>query len=521
MAASILIVEDTPSLATVYQVQLARAGIASTIVGDGQSAIDAILSRPYDAMLLDLQLPDMDGLAVLQALSEQGANVTTIMITAHGSVQTATNAMRLGAYDFLMKPVSEDRLIDCIQNALKQKDILPEPERSLGSEQKNHMPDAPKSLEQVTKEASDRNPRAKGRNNKGQGKQKGQANLGFVGSSPAMQAIYGMIRSVAASQAAVFITGESGTGKEICAQAIHQAGPRKAGPFIALNCAAIPKDLIESELFGHRKGAFTGATADRLGAVFSANGGTLFLDEICEMDIALQSKLLRFLQTGQIQRVGDDRVQNVDIRVVCATNRTPIEEVAAGRFREDLYYRLHILALNLPPLRDRGHDAVELAEFFLLKAAEKEGKSFSSIDEEGRAWLSSQPWPGNVRQLENLVRSAVVMNEGSVLTAAMLQTMPLAASGGIPPSPAAPLVGQAGHASPAAMPETGPSIGHGSDYRVDLSRSYFQIEREILEAVIALHDGSLPKAAKSLDLSPSTLYRKRDAWQDSDLLSDG
>lgn len=508
MTASILIVEDTPSLATVYQVQLARAGIASTIVGNGQAAIDAIHSRPYDVMLLDLQLPDMDGLDVLAALSEQGSKVTTIMITAHGSIQTATKAMRAGAYDFLMKPVSDDRLVECVKNALRQNDIGSESQPLTGGDTVIEEPQKPQKPQKTTRQPD---------------KIATTKSHGFVGSSQKMKAIYQMINSVASSQAAVFITGESGTGKEICAQAIHDASPRSAGPFIPLNCAAIPKDLIESELFGHRKGAFTGATNDRQGAVLSANGGTLFLDEICEMDITLQSKLLRFLQTGQIQRVGDDKIQTVDVRVVCATNRIPIEEVAAGRFREDLYYRLHILAIALPPLRDRDGDVLELADFFIKRAAKTEGKSFTSIDETSRAWLLNQNWPGNVRQLENLVHSAVVMNEGSVLTAQMLASLPLAQASGSPaPAPVTPL-------TPPIIPQSSdlPTIaetastysGQGpSLYEIDLSRSYLEIERDILEAVIELHGGSLPKAAKSLDLSPSTLYRKRDAWEDQDLL---
>ena len=513
MTSSILIVEDTPSLATVYQVQLARAGIASTIVGDGQSAIDAVHSRPYDVMLLDLQLPDMDGLEVLDALSAQGSDVTTIMITAHGSVQTATRAMRLGAYDFLMKPVAEDRLVECVRNALRQNDLqgdLPAPalDQPLATPLRTSQKPASKKVR--TKE------------NKGQGsKGQGSKGKGFVGSSPQMQAVYETIERVAASQAAVFITGESGTGKEICAQSIHNESPRSDGPFIALNCAAIPKDLIESELFGHRKGAFTGATSDRQGAILSANGGTLFLDEICEMDIALQSKLLRFLQTAQIQRVGDDKVQNVDIRVVCATNRTPIEEVAAGRFREDLYYRLHILAIALPPLRDRGGDVVELAEFFVKRAARAENKAFQAIDEASKAWLMAQSWPGNVRQLENLIHSAVVMNEGTVIRAEMLKALPLAQSGN-GSIESTMLTSAPSDGVMEAQERDNPQQQSGQQqwYEVDLSKSYLEIERDILEAVIALHGGSLPKAAKSLDLSPSTLYRKRDAWEDLDILAD-
>lgn len=509
MTASILVVEDTPSLATLYQVQLARAGLASTVVSTGQEAIEAISARPYDVLLLDLQLPDMSGHDVLQHLADSGSTLTTIMITAHGSVKVAIEAMRLGAYDFLMKPVAEDRLLESVQNALKHNAV-----------QAEEAPPAPQSAP---------DPAPSGETARKKAIKPGQ--LGFVGSSPAMKKIYQMINSIARSQAAVFITGESGTGKEICAHAIHTASPRSDGPFIALNCAAIPRDLIESELFGHRKGAFTGATTDRVGAVFSANGGTLFLDEICEMDIALQSKLLRFLQTGQIQRVGDDKVQTVDIRVVCATNRVPIEEVAAGRFREDLYYRLHILALPLPPLRDRGADILELADFFVEKASKREGKPAAKLDDNAKRWLMSQNWPGNVRQLENLVHSMIVLNDGDRITADMLASMPLAnvimsqQQASIPQAPAPQQIAPPSIVAPASFQTDSPSLTETGtaipgQLTIDLGRTYADMEREILEAVISLNDGSLPKAAKSLDMSPSTLYRKRDAWQDQDSLAE-
>ncbi|MCV6576327.1 MAG: sigma-54 dependent transcriptional regulator [Cohaesibacter sp.] len=496
MTASILIVEDTPSLATLYQVQLAKAGLSSTIVATGQEAIHAIHDRPYDVMLLDLQLPDMTGCDLLKALSQQGCALTTIMITAHGSINIATEAMRLGAYDFLMKPVSQERLLESIKNALEVNSVRAVATAETADAIANSVTDHSKKAAKTKTEAET----------------EGFEGSGFVGSGPAMQAIYKMIPNIAKSKAFVFITGESGTGKEICAHAIHAASNRSDGPFIALNCAAIPSELIESELFGHKKGAFSGATSDRLGAVLSANGGTLFLDEICEMDIALQSKLLRFLQSAQVQRVGDDKVQNVDIRVICATNRIPLQEVAAGRFREDLYYRLHILAIALPALRERGGDILELADFFLKKACKQEGRKKRVLDESAKSWLLRHSWPGNVRQLENLIHSAIVIHDAPILSAALLQSLPLGQEGAINNGP----VHQDDPALLSSSHEQGPSAS-APCLQIDLSKSYCEIEREILEAVISLHDGSLPKAAKSLDMSPSTLYRKRDAWQDQDL----
>ncbi|MCV6545849.1 MAG: sigma-54 dependent transcriptional regulator [Cohaesibacter sp.] len=492
MTASILIVEDTPSLATLYQVQLAKAGLSSTIVATGQEAIHAIHDRPYDVMLLDLQLPDMTGCDLLKALSQQGCALTTIMITAHGSINIATEAMRLGAYDFLMKPVSQERLLESIKNALEVNSVRATGTTETADTMANSVSDHQrKSTKTETKPFE---------------------GSGFVGSGPAMQAIYKMIPNIAKSKAFVFITGESGTGKEICAHAIHAESNRSDGPFIALNCAAIPSELIESELFGHKKGAFSGATSDRMGAVLSANGGTLFLDEICEMDVALQSKLLRFLQSSQVQRVGDDKVQCVDIRVICATNRIPLQEVAAGRFREDLYYRLHILAIALPALRERGEDILELADFFLKKACKQESRTKRTLDDSAKSWLLRHSWPGNVRQLENLIHSAIVIHDAPILSAALLQSLPLGQEGANHSGHAH----QDDHALVPSSHEQGLSTT-APCLQIDLSKSYCEIEREILEAVITLHDGSLPKAAKSLDMSPSTLYRKRDTWQDQDL----
>lgn len=527
--ARILIVEDMLSLAMLYQHQLQKAGLESDIHQTGQEALTALQTGQYEVMLLDLQLPDMDGYQLLDQLKEMDIQITTIMITAHGSVNTAVTAMRHGAYDFIMKPVAAERLVTTLKNALERSE--------LHTTVKTLAPGGDQ-----------------------------QGFFGFIGSSLQMQSVYKMIESVAQSQAAVFVTGESGTGKEICAHAIHKAGPRRKGPFIAINCAAIPKDLIESEMFGHRKGAFTGANSDRNGAALSADGGTLFLDEICEMDINLQSKLLRFLQTGQVQRVGEDKLHQVNVRVVCATNRHPMTEVAAGRFREDLYYRLHVLAIPLPPLRERGADVIDIAEFFLMKAAEEEQKNFKGFDAGAQEWLLAHNWPGNVRELENLVRNIVVMHEGPMVTAEMFPasigsfTSPFAATASAITGPAmgTPIMsnnmgGDNGLHAPAHMPNrlhavmphpVGPdnlvplsggmptiygqqeNVGHIADQPIthdaqatltlNINRPFQEIERDIIEAVIKNCEGSLPKAAKMLNVSPSTLYRKRESWEVQD-----
>ncbi|MDH3740175.1 MAG: sigma-54 dependent transcriptional regulator, partial [Hyphomicrobiales bacterium] len=322
---------------------------------------------------------------------------------------------------------------------------------------------------------------------------------GFIGASDAMRAVYHKIRSVAQSKASVFITGDSGTGKELCAEAVHALSPRAAGPFVAINCGAIPKDLMESEIFGHLKGSFTGAISDREGAARLADGGTLFLDEICEMDLALQTKLLRFLQTGLIQRVGSAATEEVDIRVICATNRSPMDEVRTGRFREDLYFRLHVLPVHLPPLRERGQDTLEIARHFLKQFAIEEGKGFKLFSREAEQALTAHDWPGNIRELQNAVRQAVVLYDGETIERHMLDQL-------ICKDKEAP---------------TGPELDVG-DLReagdVPVSRSFtgmelWQIEKQAIEGTIAACDGSIPKAARVLGVSPSTIYRKKEAWE--------
>lgn len=315
---------------------------------------------------------------------------------------------------------------------------------------------------------------------------------GFIGTSTAMQVVYRMIGQAAASKATVFITGESGTGKEVCASAIHRLGLRASKPFVALNCAAIPRDLIESEVFGHVKGAFTGATSDREGAALRADGGTLFLDEICEMDLGLQGKLLRFLQTGEFNRVGGSKTEKVDVRIIAATNRDPLAEVEAGRFREDLYYRLHVIPVMLPALRERGRDVLELSRHFLKIYAAEEHKGFSGFAPEVEQMLQSYDWPGNVRQLQNIIRNIVVLHDGERVLPDMV------------PSP----VGGR-WARPQGFRRSAPA---GNTTAI---RPLAEVEREAIEDAVRLCDGNIPKAAVLLGISPSTLYRKRMSWADA------
>ena len=457
---SILLIEDTVPLARVY-IEYMRAESYNVIhVETGQAAMAALEEAIPDAVVLDLKLPDMDGLDILRHCRERAPDTSVVVITAHGSVNTAVDAMRQGAFDFIVKPFNAARLNVTLRNALERKTLT--------------------RIVEVYRKNLDRD-----------------RFYDFIGASAEMQAVYRTIESVAASKASVFITGESGTGKELAADAIHRASPRRGRPFIALNCAAIPKDLLESEIFGHVKGAFTGATADRTGAAMSADGGTLFLDELCEMPLDIQVKLLRFIQTGTVQAVGGSRSEKVDVRFVCATNRDPLAEVEAGRFREDLYYRLHVVPLHLPALRDREEDSVLIARHFLKEYSAEEGRSFAGFTPEVEAVFRAYDWPGNVRQLQNVVRNVVVLHDGQLVEPRMLPE-PLksrAVEGPVVPAAPAPAVVPAG--TPAAV----------------TIRPLWLVEKELIQQALRQCGDDVPKAATLLEISPSTIYRKLQQWK--------
>ncbi|WP_343560173.1 sigma-54-dependent transcriptional regulator [Kiloniella sp. b19] len=501
-ASPILLIEDTVSLSAVYLAYLAKAGYKADHVETGQAALKALDAGQYSLVLLDLQLPDMNGLDILSRLKdkrEQGhlGGLEVVVITSNASVDVAVDSMRLGAYDFLEKPFSAERLIVTIRNALER----------------NRLSKMVKAIQGRT------------------------SFHGFVGSSLPMQAVYRMIDAAASSKATVFIMGESGTGKEVCAEAIHKSSQRNDGPFVPINCAAIPRDLMESEIFGHVKGAFTGAVSNREGAAQQAHGGTLFLDEICEMDLDLQSKLLRFVQTGAFQKVGSTKLQNVDIRIVCATNRDPLKEVAEGRFREDLYYRLHVIPINLPPLRERASDVLDIAEYFMSLYAKEEGKAFSVLSAEVKDRFLDYSWPGNIRQLQNVMRNTIVLHQGERIELSMLpvpvgdRASEIAGEGGGPEGgdPGVPgIAGNIGVAGadrslPGQFVEQGwPFPGEWDTFGQALFLQLFsaeqeelplwKIERTIIESMIEACDGQVAKAAKRLGVNPSTLYRKKQQW---------
>ncbi|MFG6136668.1 sigma-54-dependent transcriptional regulator [Halomonas sp. B23F22_10] len=466
----VLIIEDTVSLALTFAGQLEAAGCTVEMADSGAEARQQLTRspRPFDVILLDLNLPDGDGLELLESTPQMARDASVVVITADGSISRAIQAMRSGAYDFLVKPVAPERLTTTVVRAGQHRML----EREV----------------QVARRIKKRD-----------------RFQGFVGGSDAMQVVYRAIENVANSRATVFVTGESGTGKEVTAEAIHAISQRSKGHFVAINCGAIPENLLESELFGHVKGAFTGALDNRVGAAKEADGGTLFLDEICEMELKLQVKLLRFLQTGMIQRVGSSRPEAVNVRVVCATNRDPAAEVQAGRFREDLFYRLSVLPIELPPLRERGDDVVLLAQAFLDRFAAEEGKAFDPLDAAAVDQLRRYAWPGNVRELQNTMRRAVVMNPGPALSLAPL--LPREASPVPQATPASP--GGLGAVPSDAALLDGSSVDPEAAFD---GMTLAQIERRVIERAISLNHGSVPGAARVLAVSPSTLYRKLERW---------
>jgi len=486
----ILIVEDDRAMATVYQSYLVGDAYNVTLAETGYDALQRIDQGDLDGVLLDLTLPDLNGLEILRHIQQQSLPVEVIVTTGDCSMNTAIEAMQLGARDYLVKPFNKDRLLTTLKNCFENQNLQRIVETYREEIDRNHF-------------------------------------CGFIGSSLAMQRVYQVIDSAATSQATVFITGESGTGKEVCAEAIHQRSERSKAPFIAINCGAIPKDLIESEIFGHVKGAFTGAVSDRDGAARAAHGGTLFLDEICEMELALQSKLLRFLQTGTLQKVGSDRTEKVDVRIVCASNKDPLSEVQAGHFREDLYYRLHVLPIHLPPLRERDNDVIEIARSFL------EQKEFSHFEPDTELIFSNYHWPGNVRQLQNVVRNIVVLHNGSTVTSCMLPP-PLDGSTELSRNPrpaptmrsdmrAEPPQTQITPTVPPIAPTTAPPVEFSSnptlpgavaeDNLARLIRPIAELEREAIERAIDLCEGNIPTAAHYLKISAATIYRKRNSWK--------
>jgi DNA-binding NtrC family response regulator len=468
--ARIMMVEDSESLSAVYSAYLADRPYSVVTAADLEAARRALARQQPDIVLLDIELPDGSGMDLLDKLVALESPPQVIVMTAHGTSDMAVESIRRGAFDFLTKPFDASRLQVTVENAVSQMQLGVRA-RELASLQREHY-------------------------------------CGFIGKSLAMQAVYKTIDSLATSTATGFVIGESGTGKELAAEAIHQQSDRAKKPFIAINCGAIPSELMESELFGHVKGAFTGAISDREGAAGIADGGTLFLDEVCEMSLELQKKLLRFIQTGTFRKIGSNTLQKVDVRFVCATNRDPIEEVRQGRFREDLFYRLHVVPVRMPPLRERDDDLIMIASHFLRHFSESEGRSFRGFTPEAVDALRRYPWPGNVRQLQNAMHQLVVLHEGEFVERDMLAAE---IQGGVIDAPMDLSTEIPKHEVNEA--EAATKLPAHRRLRETVEPLWL-VERRAIEEAIDACGGNVNRAAGLLEVAPSTLYRKLTQWRE-------
>jgi len=472
----ILVVDDDPVQRRLLENMAQKFGYTALTAESGEQALRILTEGPrVDCMVLDLVMPDLDGLAVLARMREAGSAIPVIVQTAHGGIDNVISAMRAGAVDFVVKPASAERLQVSIRNALSTSALAGELQRMKRSQ---------------------------------------SGTLTFkdiVTRSAAMRPVLKNAEKAAASTIPVLIEGESGVGKEIIARAIHGSGERRAKPFVAVNCGAIPDNLVESILFGHEKGAFTGATEQHAGKFVEASGGTLFLDEVGELPPAAQVKLLRAVQEGEVQPVGGKKPVKVDVRLVSATNRDLIADVKAGRFREDLFYRLHVFPISVPPLRERPEDIADLARHFLARFGAEEGKSIRAITSEALALLSAYGWPGNVRQLENAVFRAVVLAEGSAIGIAEFpQIAALTQGAGETPviehAPALVAIPELFHIAPRITPDT-PDMMTLLDSNGQV-RPIEEIEAEVIRFAINHYRGQMSEVARRLRIGRSTLYRK-------------
>ncbi|WP_374079486.1 sigma-54-dependent transcriptional regulator [Bdellovibrio bacteriovorus] len=444
MKSRILVVDDEESIREFLEIMLKKEGYEVTLAEDGQKAKDLLTKKTFDMIISDLQMPHVTGIELLKHVKESYPDTVFMLITAFGTTETAVEAMKMGAYDYLTKPFKIDEVRLNIQNALRSRNLEVE-NRSLKKE--------------LVKEYSFQN---------------------MVGNSPAMHSIYDMVKRVSQTPTNVLITGESGTGKEVVAKAIHYNGPLKDRPFVTVNCGAIPENLMESEMFGHKKGSFTGAVADKAGLFEVADGGTLFLDEVGELPLTIQVKLLRAIQERVIRRVGATDDNKVDVRIIAATNRNLEEMVQKGGFRQDLFYRLNVINIKTPGLRDRRDDIPLLANHFLKKYNERLGKNIGAISADAMEILKKYDYPGNVRELENLIERTVALEGGATI---LPESLP-------------PMVNTSSGRKMASSNEI--EIG---DDGVDLDKVMGQIEKELLIKAIHAAGGVKKRAAKLLHIS--------------------
>ena len=471
MSATVLIVDDDPVQCRLLEAMASRFGYRALTADGGDAAMRLMTGgdEHIDGVVLDLVMPDLDGLGVLSRMREAGLDIPVIVQTAHGGIDNVVSAMRAGAADFVVKPTSPERLQVSLRNALAARALAGELQRL----RRKH--DGTLTLADVITRAA------------------------------AMRLALKAAEKAAASAIPVLIEGESGVGKELIARAIHGSGARRAKPFVAVNCGAMPENLVESILFGHEKGAFTGATDKHIGKFVEADGGTLFLDEVGELPPAAQVKLLRALQENEVEPVGARKPVTVDVRIISATNRDLIADVKAGRFREDLFYRLHVFPIFVPPLRQRADDIPELARHFLTRIAAEEGKPLRGINAEALRLLTGHRWPGNVRQLENAMFRAVVLAESEEIGVGEFpqvsaQLDPHAVS----TVPLQPIAASWPDAETASLPAHALSLIDG---RGEV-RALEEIESDVIRFAITHYRGQMSEVARRLKIGRSTLYRK-------------
>jgi DNA-binding NtrC family response regulator len=440
--ASLLVIDDEPNIVRTVRTALDLEGYAVEVAGSGAVGLDKLAEHDVDLVLLDVMMPGESGLEVLPKIRERHPEVVVVMMSGNATIETAVQATKLGAKDFIEKPLSSEKLLLTVENMLE--------------------------LSRLSRE--DQRQRAKAR-----------AEFAMVGKSPGMRAIFDKIAKTAPTQGRVLITGENGTGKELVARAIHEHSKRAGGPFVKVNCAAIPSELIESELFGHEKGAFTGATQQRRGKFELADGGTLFLDEVGDMNPSAQAKVLRILQESELERVGGSETLKVDVRVIAATNKDLQAEIAAQRFREDLYYRLAVVPIELPPLRTRREDVPGLVEHFLEQVCEENDRRAKRVAAGAMTLLMQHDWPGNVRELKNVVERLVILT-GDADVIAESDVM---------------------DALPRVKPVKG-GFARGTPFKDLVSAA----EREIILAALDANDHHVSNTARELQLERSHLYKK-------------
>jgi two-component system nitrogen regulation response regulator NtrX len=449
--ATILLVDDERGIHEVFEDAM-ESGRRVLHAMDGMEALQLLEGEEVDLIVTDLTMPNLDGMALLREVRERGVRVPALVLSAHGSVPNVVEALRLGAHDFIEKPAGTDRLRMAVASALRSGER--DRERRELEERAGVAPAFLRTM---------------------------------VGSSPAMRELVEQVALVAGKRARVLVLGENGTGKELVARALHEGSDRAEGPFVRVNCAAIPETLFESELFGHEKGAFTGAVANRAGRFERADGGTLFLDEVGELPLSMQPKLLRAIEAGEVERVGGGGTRTVDVRVVAATNRDLARMVEDGAFREDLYYRLNVVQLRVPSLRERRDDVPELARHFLEWACREENLPLRQLEPEAEDELRSHAWPGNVRELRNVIERLVIFSPSARLGAAQVRR---------------------------ALPGAGPEAGAGPgliDSELPLKDLVAESERQAIQRRLERFEGNKTRAAESLGLERSHLYKKMKA----------